>query len=234
MWFPYVHTTTGRGSLSLFDSLSRKQKCCLVISEDGAFLSGKRYGFQASIPAVLKFYECCLRRRQHRCLKRRDRFCKQHSGLWGYDREMHSVDWFPYYVYTMIGRLSFRFLSVCVFNFLVSLKKMSLFPSIFFPFPFSLCMESTPYVFPFGMVFFYITTTGWIIYFSLCENSIIQSNQIRIGSRSVVMCFRKTGCSLTGRGMASQVSIPHVLLFRRRCCFRRRQQYCLEGRNNFC
>ena len=36
------------------------------------------------------------------------------------------------------------------------------FPSIFVPFPFSLCMESTSYVFPFRMVFFYLVTTGWI------------------------------------------------------------------------
>ena len=116
---------------------------------------------------------------------------------------------------------------------LVALE-MLLFPSIFFPLPFSLCMESTPYVFPFRMVFFYLTTTGWIVYFSLCENSIIQPNQIRIGSKNVVMCFRKTGCSLTGRGMVSQVLIPHVLLFYRCCLRRRRQQHCPEGRDRFC
>ena len=144
-----------------------------------------------------------------------------------------SVDWFTYYVYRTFGRLSFRFLSVCVFIFLVALE-MLLFPSIFLPLPFSLCMESTPYVFPFRMVFFYLTTTGWIAYFSLCENSIIQPNQIRIGSKNVVMCFPKTVCSLTGRGMCSQVSIPHVLLFYRCCLHHRRQQHYPEGRDRFC
>ena len=107
------------------------------------------------------------------------------------------------------------------------------FSEYFFPLPFSLCMESTPYVFPFRMVFFCLTTTGWIVYFNLCENSIILLNRKRIGSKNVVMCFRKTGCSLTGRGMVSQVSIPHVLLFYR-CCLHRRQQHCREGRDRFC
>ena len=52
---------------------------------------------------------------------------------------------------------------------------MSLFPSIFFifvPFPLSLCMESTSYVLSFRIVFFYLVTTGWIFYISLCEISI--------------------------------------------------------------
>ena len=44
---------------------------------------------------------------------------------------------------------------------------MSLFPSIFVPLPFFLCTESTSYVFPFRMVFFYIVTTGWIFDISL-------------------------------------------------------------------
>ena len=48
---------------------------------------------------------------------------------------------------------------------------MSFFPSILVPLPFSLCMESTPYVFAFRMVFFYLVTTGWIFDISLCENS---------------------------------------------------------------
>ena len=53
--------------------------------------------------------------------------------------------------------------------------EMSLSPSIFFPLLFSLCMESTPYVLSFRMVFFYLVTTGWIFGISLCENSINQS-----------------------------------------------------------
>ena len=52
--------------------------------------------------------------------------------------------------------------------------EMSLYPSIFFvPFPLSLCMERTSYVLSFLMVFFYLVATGWILYFSLCENQIV-------------------------------------------------------------
>ena len=40
--------------------------------------------------------------------------------------------------------------------------------------PFSLCMESTSYVFSFRMVFSYLVTTGWILDIRLCENSINQ------------------------------------------------------------
>ena len=36
-------------------------------------------------------------------------------------------------------------------------------------------MESTSYVSPFKMLFFYLVTTGWIFDISLCENSINQS-----------------------------------------------------------
>ena len=46
--------------------------------------------------------------------------------------------------------------------FLGSLE-LSLFPSIFVPLTFSLCMESTSYVLSFRMVFFYLVTTGWIL-----------------------------------------------------------------------
>ena len=53
---------------------------------------------------------------------------------------------------------------------------LSLFPSFFFvPFPLSLCIESTSYVLSFRMVFFYLMTTGWVFYISLCENLINQS-----------------------------------------------------------
>ena len=40
---------------------------------------------------------------------------------------------------------------------------------------FSLCTESTSYVFSFRMVFFYLVTTGWTFDVSSCENSINQS-----------------------------------------------------------
>ena len=59
---------------------------------------------------------------------------------------------------------------------------MSLFPSIIFfvPFPFSLCVESTPYVLSLPMmVFFYdLVTTDWILDNSLCENQSINHSII--------------------------------------------------------
>ena len=56
------------------------------------------------------------------------------------------------------------------FPLFVSLEVL-IFPSIFVPLPFSLCMKSTAYVFFFWMVFFYPVTTGWIFFIILCENS---------------------------------------------------------------
>ena len=64
----------------------------------------------------------------------------------------------------------------CLRPFFVSLE-VSLFPSTFVPLPFSLCMEITPYVFPFGMVFFYLVIMGWILDIKLyARNQIIQFN----------------------------------------------------------
>ena len=82
-------------------------------------------------------------------------------------------------------------------SFLYIWRSMSLFPEYFlYQFPLSLCrfvccvcflpiysghrarcIESTctSYVISFRMVFFYLVTTGWIFYISLCENSINQS-----------------------------------------------------------
>ena len=73
---------------------------------------------------------------------------------------------YVYFVTTVC--VLFRF---CFFLFFVSLE-MSLFPSIFVPLPFSLYIESTPYVsfLPDGV--FYLVTTGWIFGISLCESSI--------------------------------------------------------------
>ena len=62
----------------------------------------------------------------------------------------------------------------------VSLE-MSLFRAFFVPSPFSLCMESTPYVLSFRMVFFYLVTTGWIIDISLCKNSYIKNIITTVG-----------------------------------------------------
>ena len=46
--------------------------------------------------------------------------------------------------------------------FLLLIWRYSFFRVFFIPLPFSLCMESTPYVLSFWVVFFYIVTTGWI------------------------------------------------------------------------
>ena len=78
----------------------------------------------------------------------------------------------------------------CFFLFVpfVSLE-MSFFPiRVFFvPLPFSLCMESTPYVLSFRMVFFYLVTTGWIIDISSYKNSDIK-NSITIGFSPILYC----------------------------------------------
>ena len=61
----------------------------------------------------------------------------------------------------------------------------------FVPFPLFHCMESTSYVLSFRMVFFYLVTTGWIFYISLCENSINSIQSIIINNvwpAAVCMC----------------------------------------------
>ena len=60
------------------------------------------------------------------------------------------------------------------FSVLVSLEIDAAFSEFFVTLPGFFCMESTPYVFSFRMVFFYLVTTGWILDISLCENSINQ------------------------------------------------------------
>ena len=60
----------------------------------------------------------------------------------------------------------------------------------FVPFSLSLCMESTSYVLSFRMVFFYLVTTGWIFYISLCENSINQ-NRSNSEAESQTKCNTK-------------------------------------------
>ena len=59
----------------------------------------------------------------------------------------------------------------CFFFFL----RCRFFRVFFVPFPLSLCMESKSYVLSFRMVFFYLVTTGWIFYISVCDSSINQS-----------------------------------------------------------
>ena len=64
---------------------------------------------------------------------------------------------------------------VYVSYFFLFLWRCRFFPSIFVQLPFSLCVESTSYVFPFRIMFFYLETAGWIFDISLCENSFNQS-----------------------------------------------------------
>ena len=74
------------------------------------------------------------------------------------------------------------------FFFLLFLWRCPFFRVLFVPLPVFLCMESTPYVFSFRMVFFYLMTTGWIIDISLlCKNSDIK-NSITLGFSPISYC----------------------------------------------
>ena len=66
-------------------------------------------------------------------------------------------------------------IATCVSFSLLFVWRCHFFGVFFVPLPFSLYMESTPYVLSFQMVFFYLMTTGWVFDISLCENSINQS-----------------------------------------------------------
>ena len=75
---------------------------------------------------------------------------------------------------------------------------------LFVPLPFSLCIKTTSYIFSFGMVFFYLVTTGWIFDISLCESSINRSNPPLCGTRScccliieVRQCLHREACCRT-------------------------------------
>ena len=75
---------------------------------------------------------------------------------------------------------------------------MSLFPSIFcaISLPFSLVnsMENTSYVFSFRMVFFYLVTTGWVFYISLCEKMYVSVHIINpLGFNHIQHCNLR-GC----------------------------------------
>ena len=48
-------------------------------------------------------------------------------------------------------------------------------------------MESTSYVYLFRRVFFYLVTTGWIFYISLCENSINQHTYLAVRTHVLVV-----------------------------------------------
>ena len=106
------------------------------------------------------------------------------------------------FVWCKVCFVLFRYHRLCHFSFLFvpssfSLE-MSLFPSIFVPLPFSPCMESTSYDFPFRMmVFFYLVTTGGM--FDISFNVRIQSiNQsIRVTSSSMIISGRNPPLNCT-------------------------------------
>ena len=55
-------------------------------------------------------------------------------------------------------------------------------------------MESTPYVFPFRMVFFYLVSTGWIFDVSLCENPVYYGiDSVKYGDWSGIPVFAFLG-----------------------------------------
>ena len=83
-------------------------------------------------------------------------------------------------------------------NFCFCSFLMSLFPRIFVPLSFSLCMESTSYVFPFQMVFFYLETTGWIF-------DIILAYYVRMQSINQWTSFKKR------RDKSSFRRVPNLL-----------------------
>ena len=65
---------------------------------------------------------------------------------------------------TTIVCVLFRFCSYFfMFPSFVSLEIDVAFSEYFVPLLFSVCMESTSYLFPFRMVFSYLVTTGWIL-----------------------------------------------------------------------
>ena len=90
---------------------------------------------------------------------------------------------------------------LCVFFFFLFSSFSCFFGDIAFSeyfctITFTLCMENTSYVFLFQMAFFYLVTTGWIFYISLCENSKSKSLQ-RNGSDEISpearICLTVTG-----------------------------------------
>ena len=106
----------------------------------------------------------------------------------------------------------------CIFHYFVSLE-MSLFPSITVQFPFSLCMESTSYVFSFRMVFSYLTTTGWVFYRSYYGR--IQSINITEVSFCSAWIFASVLVCLHGDYVRVQYNggfLPGIILLTRCYC----------------
>ena len=104
----------------------------------------------------------------------------------------HVQDWQPYPVdpyscymcdhtcmrpenHTQLANNCLRPFFVFCFSFFFCSLEMSLFPSVFVPLPCSLInsMESSSYVLPFRVAFFYLVTTGWIFDISLSQNQLL-------------------------------------------------------------
>ena len=100
------------------------------------------------------------------------------------------------------------------FSYFVYLE-MSFFPSIFVPFPLSLCMDYRVRrtFFPSGWCFSYLVTRGWIFYISLCENSINQSiNQHLNSQKKQSTALRRRNALLLGHNtitiICTSISTP--------------------------
>ena len=77
-------------------------------------------------------------------------------------------------------------------SFLLFVWGRRFFRVFFVRFPIFHCMESTPYVLSFRMVFFYLVTTGWIFYISLlCENSTNRKSKLS----SQAISFQLKSCT---------------------------------------
>ena len=62
---------------------------------------------------------------------------------------------------------------------------------VFLLFSLGSSMESTSYVLSFRMMYFYLVTTGWMFFISLCENS-IKEGQCRYDYVHTVSIFKNT------------------------------------------
>ena len=110
------------------------------------------------------------------------------------------------------------------------------FRVFFVPFPLSLCMESTYYVLSFRMVFFYLVTTGWIFYISLCKNSINQSiNQHRLRYIVSVLFLLFVWCPCMAINVSVQynaVGFPDIIMLTQ--CYYYHRGTRLNATKRFC
>ena len=88
------------------------------------------------------------------------------------------------------------------------LLEMSLFPSVLYHFRFLFVWRVRRTFFSSGWCFFYLVTTGWIFYISLCENSINSIDQSEAYGTSfvllVISILVKTSCGGKWRRFAAE------------------------------